>query len=256
MALGARDTGKSTLIRWLARSCAQRGLDTWLVDADVGQSDIGPPTTVGATRMGGTATHLAFVGDHSPRGHLLQVVGGTAHLVQLAMRERADVVLVNTTGYVDDGAAAALKIAKIDVLRPELIVALPYLDTLDRILRAYRDVRTPRVVALQPSSSVRPRGPEVREAYRRQAWASYLEQAEPQVVDLQTAGLSGADPETLASKDQRGRVAALFDESNACTAVGPVLDFDAATHVMRILAPRGGRVHRVALGSIAVPGFE
>ena len=45
--LGATDTGKSTLAKFLIFNLCKRGLKVALVDADIGQSFLGPPTTIG-----------------------------------------------------------------------------------------------------------------------------------------------------------------------------------------------------------------
>ena len=45
--LGATDTGKSTLAKFLVTNLCKRGLKMALVDADIGQSFLGPPTRPG-----------------------------------------------------------------------------------------------------------------------------------------------------------------------------------------------------------------
>ena len=45
--LGTTDTGKSTLARFLITHLCQMGLKIALVDADIGQSLLGLPTTIG-----------------------------------------------------------------------------------------------------------------------------------------------------------------------------------------------------------------
>ena len=47
MVIGATDAGKSTFCRFLADSALAAGFKITYVDADIGQSQIGPPTTVG-----------------------------------------------------------------------------------------------------------------------------------------------------------------------------------------------------------------
>ena len=47
LVIGATDAGKSTLCRYLIDFAAAESLKTALVDADIGQSQIGPPTTIG-----------------------------------------------------------------------------------------------------------------------------------------------------------------------------------------------------------------
>ena len=46
LVLGAADTGKTTLAEAIARRAASSG-PVGVIDADIGQSHIGPPTTVG-----------------------------------------------------------------------------------------------------------------------------------------------------------------------------------------------------------------
>ena len=45
--VGAQDAGKSTLCTFLANGLLKDGVVPRLVDADIGQADIGPPTTLG-----------------------------------------------------------------------------------------------------------------------------------------------------------------------------------------------------------------
>ena len=45
--IGAQDVGKSTLCTFLANGLLKGGVVSRLVDADIGQADIGPPTTLG-----------------------------------------------------------------------------------------------------------------------------------------------------------------------------------------------------------------
>jgi polynucleotide 5'-hydroxyl-kinase GRC3/NOL9 len=45
--LGATDTGKSTLAKFLIFNLCKRGLKVALIDADIGQSFLGPPTRPG-----------------------------------------------------------------------------------------------------------------------------------------------------------------------------------------------------------------
>ena len=66
LVLGASDSGKSTFCQYLIDSACAASLKAALVDTDVGQSQIGPPTTVGiklfeSTKVG-DKQHLPFGG--------------------------------------------------------------------------------------------------------------------------------------------------------------------------------------------------
>jgi len=75
--IGAPDTGKSTLARYLYTRAAASGRRMAYVDGDPGQSTLGPPTTITVTLAcpdnasfpPGGETRRYFVGHVSPRGH-------------------------------------------------------------------------------------------------------------------------------------------------------------------------------------------
>jgi polynucleotide 5'-hydroxyl-kinase GRC3/NOL9 len=130
--MGETDVGKSGLTLYLANSLINSGYKVGIVDSDIGQSDIGPPTTIGLSILDHPyptywdlpLTEAYFVGDKSPAGHLLPMVVGTGKMVDKALELGADIVVVNTTGYVHGGPARALKRFKIEAIDPDLIVLL------------------------------------------------------------------------------------------------------------------------------------
>ncbi len=48
MLVGATDTGKSTLTTYLANMAIRRGIVPCVIDGDIGQGDLAPPTAIGA----------------------------------------------------------------------------------------------------------------------------------------------------------------------------------------------------------------
>ena len=64
--LGATDTGKSVLARELLNRGVRAGKSVALVDADIGQSDIGPPATIGLGIPDAPVTDLAQVPPRRP----------------------------------------------------------------------------------------------------------------------------------------------------------------------------------------------
>lgn len=112
--LGGVDTGKSTLIKSLHQE-----LGGEVLDADLGQSEIGPPTCVSR----GDYEHIEesyFVGDISPRGNFVQLLSG----VQAALRGAKRPCLIDTDGYIDGEPARALKGELINLVQPDLLVLL------------------------------------------------------------------------------------------------------------------------------------
>jgi len=140
--LGDMDTGKTTLCHALVNLIASTGRRVALVDGDVGQSSIGPPCVVSYGVVSAPVATLSsirmedgyFVGSNTPAGHLLQVCVGVKRMVEKAFLDGAEVVVVDTSGMVHGGAALALKRAKIELVDPEMVVAIQRGDELEGML--------------------------------------------------------------------------------------------------------------------------
>lgn len=238
MALGEPDTGKSSFVFWLARRAAELGLRPWVVDADVGQSEIGPPGTIACAPIPADlpsnanaqkpalplqAAAMFFVGSTSPKGHLLPMVTGTVRAVEDAWQKGANLVVVNTTGYVREPPAVAMKIAKIDAVRPHALLVFGALSSVAPILHPYRFMRRPRIHMCPSSPALEHRTPAQRDAAREQNWRSYFAPGLRRKVMLSEIGLSGMEPEAFHLRDLRGRVVGLFAPSGACRAVGIII---------------------------------
>lgn len=73
MLVGATDTGKSTLARWLIKQARSRGQTAARLDGDLGQSSLGIPGPLNLAMFAGKSSAAAdraafFVGSSSPRG--------------------------------------------------------------------------------------------------------------------------------------------------------------------------------------------
>jgi polynucleotide 5'-kinase involved in rRNA processing len=143
MVLGAPDTGKSTLCRYLVFKAYLKGHQAALVDLDLGQSHLGPPATLGLglfppRRPGDDGLHpegLYFIGRTSPVGSILEVVVGCRVLVDLALSRGYPRVVVNTSGLVQGPGALRLKRAQAELLQPTLLLALQRELELEPLLR-------------------------------------------------------------------------------------------------------------------------
>lgn len=210
MFLGASDTGKTTCLRAAAAHLARAGLlPLAIVDADIGQSTIGPPTTVGLTLVtknnlpdllsGRLACNaMRFIGALSPVGHLLQTIVATKMLVDKALRRGARAVLVDTTGLVGQNVGFQLKLNKIELLEPRHIVALQREGELEGVLSVLANRPGLTVHRLAVSFQVRTRSPAERYRYRTSRFAAYFRSATR--VQLETRKLSILSPQTGLSK--------------------------------------------------------
>lgn len=143
LVLGGTDVGKTTFTRLLLHRLVERHGRAAVIDADLGQSDVGPPACIGLAfaetpvlALSDLTPHaLAFVGSTSPPGYLLEYVAGVKRLAELA---GSCPLVVDTSGYLQGGAAARLNHAAFDLLSPAHVVALQRRGELESILAPMR----------------------------------------------------------------------------------------------------------------------
>lgn len=131
MLMGGVDTGKTTLALRAARLALGSGRSVAIVDADVGNSTVGPPACVGLKVIRSeedleqveTPDALHFVGTITPSRLVLQQVVATAAMVDQA-REMADLVILDTSAVISGVAGETLKYHKTELCRPDKVVAL------------------------------------------------------------------------------------------------------------------------------------
>jgi polynucleotide 5'-kinase involved in rRNA processing len=179
--VGGVDSGKTTFAQRLARAGLEHGHTVAIVDADLAQSTIGPPGTVGlkvvkdATALESDAFDaLAFVGAMSPRNHFLPLVTGTAKLVMRAIEMGARLIVVDTSGLIDGVAGQVLKLTKAELCRPHHVVSLHRggeLEPINGILERFLSVD---VISLDAHPAIGMRSVDERAAYREQRLASFL----------------------------------------------------------------------------------
>ncbi len=218
LVLGESDTGKTSLVTRLANEALGQGLRVGIVDADVGQSEIGPPTTIALGRVErpiqrpAEATRLAlhFVGATSPAANLLSVVVGTRKMLDRALVAGFDRVLIDTSGLVAGELGQRLKHAKIDLVEPNLLVCLQRDAECEPILRRYDAAARPRVARLPPLAEVTRRSPAERRLRRQRAFAAYFAGARAVELHLErvffrAAGVEGIAAGTLVGLEDAGR---------------------------------------------------
>ncbi len=192
LVMGETDAGKTSFTTFLAGALLERGASVGVVDADLGQSDIGPPTTVGLGRLrlpverleDAEVVGLYFVGATSPQGHLLPTVAGTRAMVQKALRLGFDRVIVDTSGLVQGELGRLLKQHKIDLVEPDLVLVLQRSGECEHILRPYAAGDRPTVLRLAPAAAGRRRSQEERRQHRERSLQAYLAGSRAVSLDL------------------------------------------------------------------------
>jgi polynucleotide 5'-hydroxyl-kinase GRC3/NOL9 len=238
--IGAPDTGKSTFARYLYRRLCERHEHVAFVDGDMGQATLGPPTTMTlALNEPGDDTfppagprYCTFVGDVSPRRHMLPTVVGAHRLMQKAQEEGAAAIVFDTTGLVDPACGGReLKRAKIDLLRPSAVVGIQREGELEHILLPLRLSRRTRVIDLPASRAASRRKPPARQEHRATQFRRYFEDAHSLEIAWQCLAILPT-PAFLPHQ-----LAALEDGEGFTLALGIVTASDPARHTVTLHTP-------------------
>jgi polynucleotide 5'-hydroxyl-kinase GRC3/NOL9 len=120
---------------------------------------------------------LFFVGSTSPPGHFLPHILGTQTLVQSAINQGAEIVLVDTTGLISGAAAASLKWHKLQAIRPQHLLALQRQGELEPILHLMEGQADMQIHRLPVSARVARRSHATRRAYREERFREYFASA-------------------------------------------------------------------------------
>lgn len=130
MVAGGTDAGKSTFCTFLANRAIADGVVTSIVDGDIGQSDLAPPSVIGAAALSHqisdlrdiNATVFEFVGSTSPHG-LESFISKRLASIMTRSCSAGGLCIVNTDGYVDNGGVLYKKMIASEI-RPGIIVLL------------------------------------------------------------------------------------------------------------------------------------
>jgi polynucleotide 5'-hydroxyl-kinase GRC3/NOL9 len=186
LVIGETDTGKTTFARYMFSTLNSLGRQVALLDGDPGQSWLGPPTTMTlASTMGAgddflktNQTRRYFVGSTTPQGHMLPIIVGSASLIRSAFDKGIRTIVYDTSGLVDPRSGGlALKMAKIDLLRPQVVFAIQRHEELEPLMTPLRRSQRVKVIDLQTVPNVQRRDADERRRHRIRQYQRYFNTA-------------------------------------------------------------------------------
>ncbi len=189
MVMGGVDSGKTSFCTYLANEALRRKWKTVVVDADLGQSDVGPPSTIGFSRINSYVRDLFemeaesayFVGVTSPTVAVKRVLEGLVALKKKALEVDADLLVINTDGWVEGEDARQYKISIVDRVNPEVVVGIQREDELAPTLNALGKTKT---VTVEAPRVAHRRSREKRKVLRELSYVKYLRNAKVQSFPL------------------------------------------------------------------------
>ncbi len=265
--LGAIDTGKSTLAKFLMSHLCQRSLKVGFVDADIGQSFLGPPGTIGLSLFKShpdwkvilSPPEIFFVGSTTPEGHFPIYLKGIKRMVDKASSYCPDVILVDTTGFVLGEAAREFKKREIEQVSPRLILALQKHDELEPILEQYQEGSRCKIYRLPSPGQVWSKSSEERRIYRANKFQDYFKYASVQELSIEEVQIEGEvlDPSGAPlpldwALRTNGLLIGLKDDHDDTLALGIIRNYFEEKKRIRTLTPLKeiGMVRAIQLSSI------
>jgi polynucleotide 5'-kinase involved in rRNA processing len=270
---GETDTGKSTLCGLVANRFLRRGGAVSVLDTDVGQSNIGPPTTVGLGLLKEPALRITdaeymdgyFAGDTSPSFCFDEIVEGTGKLASKASKLEG-LSLIDTCGLVTGPLGKLLISSIIEATEPEVVVLLERGAELGEIKEVVDDCT---VLPALPASR---KNLEARRAFRRSQFVSCLRDSEPVQLFLSNLEVEGFQARRARKNglDARPRMRSggwalgdLVDMENAIVGLhegdrflglGLINTILFDHNAIRINAAVSGRPDRLIIGNIRLAG--
>jgi polynucleotide 5'-hydroxyl-kinase GRC3/NOL9 len=189
MVVGGVDSGKTSFCTFLANEAVTKKLRVGIIDADLGQSDVGPPSTVGFSFVTEPVKDLfdvdaqdaVFVGSTSPSGSINKVIEGLIQLKERVMDIGVDFLVINTDGWVEGEEAAAYKARLIDRISPSIVVGLQSENELTLILNALHGVKS---VVIDSPQLIQQRSREKRKILRELSYKKYLKSSKMQSLSF------------------------------------------------------------------------
>ena len=144
MILGRADAGKSSFCTFLINRLLEEKKRVAILDGDLGQSDIGPPSTIAYAPVTKPITDLFnlraknafFIGETSPSNVTGRMVQGLSLLKKEALAGDPEFLIINTDGWIEGECAVGYKLKLVEELGPQVIYFVQQKDELGPMLEA------------------------------------------------------------------------------------------------------------------------
>lgn len=199
MVVGGPGSGKSTFSIYLSAYFCRRGKKVAWIDTDPGQPFVGPPAVQSLSLYSDAAEimkrrmplAMTFIGNTSPVGHLLEAIAGLQKLVSRAKSLDPGLIMINTCGLVNGGAARELKFHEIDIISPRYIVALQRTNEVEHLLSPHAHRADLLFLRLPTPTDAVNSSREARTTARERRFKDYFRGAGYQDIALSDVGVHG-----------------------------------------------------------------
>jgi polynucleotide 5'-hydroxyl-kinase GRC3/NOL9 len=230
LVIGSTDTGKSTLCMFLVNHILKFKESVALIDADIGQSDLGPPGTLGLSMITKpylqpdnlNVNSMIFIGKTNPSSVTEKIIDGILKLENCILKGTS--IVINTDGWILDEEAIAYKLRMIKQLETDTTIILDEGNELYNVFepnRSFMRIRVPKFI--------KTRGREERKKIREHNYKKYLRNA-----IHRNFSLNGIMIESLLSKRiQSGEMLGFIDPNGFLIGIGILEHINRKKQILR-----------------------
>ncbi|MGP3666840.1 MAG: Clp1/GlmU family protein [Candidatus Bathyarchaeota archaeon] len=251
MVVGGVDTGKTTFTVYALNNALKQSLSVNVVDADIGQSEVGPPTTVGCCSpkhyvydfFYENPDNVIFIGSITPVNVQSRMVKAVSDLC-LNSKENFNLTVLNTDGWVLGEDAKKYKLEMAKSAKIEFIVALHSSED-ELSLADMFENNGFTVFRVKSSSYVKKRSREERRKLRWQSYYRYMKNSAVKVFLLENVKVVG-------KLQEEGVLLGLYDKNSSFLGLGVLKNFDKNRGLVKVFTPVKGSVGIIEVGEITI----
>ncbi len=260
LVIGGVDSGKTGFCTYLANRGLEEKRRVAIIDGDVGQSDIGPPATIGLARLkepvvdlyGIYAENIIFVGATSPSRALNASLNAFKTLKEKSSEMNVNLLIINTDGWIEGEEAIDYKSQIVESLAPSAVVVLQEGDELEPLLKRMKSWRT---FVIESPTIIRKRSQEMRRALRGLAYRKYLKDAKVRTYFLNCVKIGNSlGPLTETNLERRnmekGLLVGLEDEKGVLLGLGILCSIDLERKSVKVYTPVNQKVGGIYIGQV------
>ncbi len=264
LVMGDVDRGKTSFCTYLANHALKKGRKVGIIDGDLGQSDIGPPATVGLARVvkpivglfDAQAESVAFVGATTPSKAFNASLNALKTLKSKSQEMDIDFLIVNTDGWVEGEDAINHKDQVVELFGSTAVIVIREDDELEPLLNTLRGLRT---FIVESPKTVRKRGHETRKTLRELAYRKYLKDAKVLCcslghIKIKEGSIEHGDP--ISSDlmrmidDEGGPLVGLEGSAGKFLGIGILHFIDLKKRILKVYTPVRGIIQTIHIGRV------
>jgi len=258
MVIGSVDRGKSSLCIYLINRLLGEKFRVLFLDGDLGQSALGPPSTLAYTIVENPLVDLFelkaeeafFVGATSPSENLNRTIEGLAFLTAKAVKSTADFVVVNTDGWVLGEDAVKYKVQLAEKLAPDIIIGIQNNFELEPLLAELGKFRK---IIVETPRWVKEKTKEKRKNIRERGYAKYLAGAKMKKWSLSGLTLQHLCVDILKNdrqKSWKGLLTGLHNKKMKFLGIGVLQNLDLKNGTLKVLTAVNTDPTYIVLGKV------